>query len=78
VKSVIVFFWTLSIVYILIKLLRFGSWIFFRLEVKKGRTETVAVGPGSGLRLAQPGGPAARVYVLPFYLKTEEDSASET
>jgi hypothetical protein len=31
-----VLFWALSIVYILIKLLRFGSWIFFRLQVKKG------------------------------------------
>jgi hypothetical protein len=31
-----------------------------------------------GLRLAQPGGPTARVSVLPFYLKTEEDPASET
>jgi hypothetical protein len=30
------------------------------------------------LRLAQPGGPTARVSVLPFYLKTEEDPASET
>jgi hypothetical protein len=28
-----VFFWTLSIVYTSIKL-RFGSWIFFRLQVK--------------------------------------------
>jgi hypothetical protein len=27
---------------------------------------------------AQPGGPTARVSVLPFYLKTEEDPASET
>jgi hypothetical protein len=34
--------------------------------------------PGPGLRLAQPGGPTARVSVLPFYLKTEEDPASET
>jgi hypothetical protein len=42
-----VLFWTLSIVHILIKLLRFGSWIFFRLRVKRGRTETLAVGlPG--------------------------------
>jgi hypothetical protein len=41
-------FWTLSIVYILIKL--------------------------PGLRLAQPGGPTARVSVLlPFYLKTEAE-----
>jgi hypothetical protein len=32
-----------------------------------------------GLRLAQPGGPTARVSVLPlFYLKTKEDPASET
>jgi hypothetical protein len=28
--------------------------------------------------LAQPGGPTAGVSVLPFYLKTEEDPASET
>jgi hypothetical protein len=35
----------LSIVYILIKLLCFGSWIFFRLQIKGGRTETLAVGP---------------------------------
>jgi hypothetical protein len=32
----------------------------------------------TGLRLAQPGGPTARVSVLSFYLKTEEDPASET
>jgi hypothetical protein len=32
----------------------------------------------SGLRLAQPGGPTARVSVLSFLLKTEEDPASET
>jgi hypothetical protein len=31
-----------------------------------------------GLRLAQPGGPTARVSILPFYLKMEEDPASET
>jgi hypothetical protein len=33
-----------------------------------------------GLRLAQPGGPTARISVLPppFNLKTEEDPASET
>jgi hypothetical protein len=35
----------LSIVYILIKLLRFGSWSLFRLQIKRGRTETLAVGP---------------------------------
>jgi hypothetical protein len=29
-------FFTLSIVYILIQLPRFGSWIFFRLQVKRG------------------------------------------
>jgi hypothetical protein len=34
--------------------------------------------PGPGLRLAQPGGPTAKVSVLPFYLKTEEDPVSET
>jgi hypothetical protein len=35
-------------------------------------------GPGSVLRLAQPEDPTARVSVLlPFYLKTEEDPASE-
>jgi hypothetical protein len=32
----------------------------------------------SGLRLAQPWGPAARISVLTFYLKMEEDPASET
>jgi hypothetical protein len=31
-----------------------------------------------GLRLAQPGGPTARVSILPIYMKTEEDQASET
>jgi hypothetical protein len=31
----------LSIIYILIKLQRFGSWIFFRLQVKRGRRETL-------------------------------------
>jgi hypothetical protein len=56
-------FWTLSIVYISIKLERFGNWIFFRLQV--------AVGPPGG-------GPNSYVSVLPFYLKTEEDPASET
>jgi hypothetical protein len=65
-------FWTLSIVCISIKL-RFGSWIFFRLQVKrKDRNPS-----WPGLRLAQPGGPTARISVL-FYLKTEEDPASET
>jgi hypothetical protein len=39
-----VFFWTLYIVYILIKLLHFGSWIFFRLQVKR-KDRTLAVGP---------------------------------
>jgi hypothetical protein len=64
----------LSIVYISIKL-RFGSWIFLRLQVKKEGQKPLAV----DLRLAQPGGPTARVFVLPFfYLKTEEDPASET
>jgi hypothetical protein len=47
--SVKVVFWTLSFVYILIR-----------------------------LRLAQPGGPTARVSALPFYLKKELDPASET
>jgi hypothetical protein len=57
----------------LIKLLRFGSWIFFRLQVKwKDRIS------GPGLRLAQPGGPTARGSVLPFYPKTEEVPASES
>jgi hypothetical protein len=54
------------------KLLRFGSWNFFLLQVKKeGQTRP-------GLRLAQPGDLTARVSVLSFYLKTEEDPASET
>jgi hypothetical protein len=44
-------YWTLSIVYISIKLHRFGSWIFFRLQVKKGRTETPAVGLPGGASL---------------------------
>jgi hypothetical protein len=37
--------------------------------------------PSSGKkndRNPQPGGPTARVSALPFYLKTEEDPASET
>jgi hypothetical protein len=33
-------FWTLSIVCMSLKSQRFGSWIFFRLQVKNGRTET--------------------------------------
>jgi hypothetical protein len=46
VPSVKAVFWTLSIVYISIKLQRFGSWILFRLQVKKkGGAETLAVGP---------------------------------
>jgi hypothetical protein len=32
---------------------------------KKGRAKTLDVGP-PGLRLAQSGGPTARVFVLPF------------
>jgi hypothetical protein len=61
----------LSTVHISIKLLRFGSWFFFRLQVKRKDSSP-------GLRLAQPEGPTARVFVLPFYLKMEEDPASET
>jgi hypothetical protein len=38
--------------------------------------ELASVDPG--LRLAQPQSPTARVSVLPFYLKTEEDPAFET
>jgi hypothetical protein len=34
-------FWTLSIVCILIKPQRFGSWIFFRLQVKKGSIHSI-------------------------------------
>jgi hypothetical protein len=46
---------------------------------KKGSTETIAVGPpGPDLRLAQPGGKTARLSVFLFYLKTEEEPASET
>jgi hypothetical protein len=48
----------LSIVYISIKAQHFGSWIFFRLQVKRKDLP--------GLRLAQPGGPTDRVFVLPF------------
>jgi hypothetical protein len=33
---------------------------------KKGRTETLATDLDPGLRLAQPGGPTARVSVFPF------------
>jgi hypothetical protein len=44
-ESVIEFLWTLSIVYILIKLQRFGSWIFFRLQVNRGEERNLAVGP---------------------------------
>jgi hypothetical protein len=70
-QSVKAVFWTVSIAYISIKILQsFGSWIFFRLKVKRKDRP--------GLRLAQSGGPTARVSVLPFYLKTEEDPASET
>jgi hypothetical protein len=35
----------LSYVYISIKLQHFGSWIFFRLQVKKGKTKTLPVWP---------------------------------
>jgi hypothetical protein len=42
--SVKVFFWTLSIVYISIKL-RFGSWIFFRFQVKKEGQKPSLLGP---------------------------------
>jgi hypothetical protein len=50
-------------------------FIFFRLQVKRKDRN---LRPGPGLRLAQPGGTTAMVSVLPFYLKTEEDPASET
>jgi hypothetical protein len=52
-ESVIAFFWTLSIVCILIKLLRFGS------------LSSSVFRPRPGLRLADPGGPTARVSVIP-------------
>jgi hypothetical protein len=57
----------LSIVHISIKLQRFRSWVFFRLQVKK-----------EDLGLAKPGFPSAEVFSFLFYLKTEEDAASET
>jgi hypothetical protein len=56
----------LSIVYISIKLQCFGSWFFFHLQVKGKRPP--------GLRLAQPGGPTARVSVL--FLLTEDGKRS--
>jgi hypothetical protein len=82
-KFVKAVFWTLSIVHISIKLQRFGSWIFFRLQVKRKDRNPSCWAPWlssdlEGLRLAQPGGPTARDSVLPLYLKTEEDPASET
>jgi hypothetical protein len=46
---------------------RFGSWIFFRLKIKRKNINPTCWSPGW-----------ARVYVLPFNLKTEEDPASET
>jgi hypothetical protein len=64
----------LSIVYISIKLQRFGSWIFFRLQVKKEGQKPQLLGPlvelasdlDQGLRLDHPGGLTARVSVLHF------------
>jgi hypothetical protein len=44
-----VVFWNSSIIYISIKLQRFRSWVFFRLQVKKERTETLAVELASDL-----------------------------
>jgi hypothetical protein len=50
-------------VYILIKLLRFGSWIFLRLQVKRGRTET----PGwASLRPANQGAQQLGFLSSPF------------
>jgi hypothetical protein len=70
-QSIKAVFWALSIVYISIKL-RCGSWILFRLQIEE--EGTLAVGPPAsdlrpGLRLAQPGGPTARVSVLPILLE---------
>jgi hypothetical protein len=60
-------------VYILIKL-HFGSWIFFHLQVKKRKDKN----PAPGLRLAQPGAQQLGLVSFLFYLKTEENPASET
>jgi hypothetical protein len=49
-----------------------------RLICKSGFLDFVHRLYRPGLRLAQPGGPTARVSVLHLYLKTEEDPASET
>jgi hypothetical protein len=43
-RSVKAVFWTLSIVYIFKKILRFGSRNFFRRQVKR-KDRTLAVGP---------------------------------
>jgi hypothetical protein len=50
------FFWTMSIVHVSIKLLHFGSWIFFRLQVKR-KDKNPICWTCPGLRLAQSGGP---------------------
>jgi hypothetical protein len=74
--------WTLSIVYISIKLQRFGSWIFFCLQVKKkGRTKTLVVEPPLdelASDLNQGAQQLGFLSFLFFYLKTEDDPASET
>jgi hypothetical protein len=67
-------FWTLSIVYIPIKLQRFGSWIFFRLQVKRKDRIPLVVGPPgwTSLRPGQLNQGAQQLGFLsfPFYLKT--------
>jgi hypothetical protein len=75
-----VFFWTLSIVYISIKS-RFGSWIFFRLQVKKEGPKSQLLGPlvelASDLDQLSQGAQQLRFLSFLFYLKTEEAPASE-
>jgi hypothetical protein len=61
VLSAIAFFWALSIVYILIKLLKFQKLDLLPSSGKKREARP------EDLRLAQPGGPTARVSVLPLF-----------
>jgi hypothetical protein len=71
-------FWTSFIVYISIELQRFGSWIFFRLQVKKEGQKPL-LGPLVELASDLTEGAQQLGFLsFLFYLNTEEDPASET
>jgi hypothetical protein len=60
---------------------RFGRWIFLRLQVKRKDRNPSCWAPvwaslSPGVRLAQPGGPTARVSVLPSFLPEDGGRSS--